>query len=257
MIQNKTIPMIKKIIDAGNIDKKLIDSLKNDQRKGVQQLWKSYEKKRRKQQQLEKQYEKMCHYERLHYKNGLINIAGIDEAGRGPLAGPVVAAAVILPEEFQLLGLTDSKQLNERERNEFYKIIKEKSVCYNIAIVDNKEIDQINILEATKKAMRSALATLTVSIDHVLIDAVNLDPLPYSSDIIVKGDEKSVTIAAASILAKVTRDQLMEKIHNKYPMYHFDSNKGYGTKMHLESLRKYGITPYHRKSFAPVQKAMK
>lgn len=256
-MKDKTINHIKEMLDSENFDKKLFEMLKSDHRKGVQQLVKTYENKQKRKQQLEEQYTKICSFERQLYTKGLTNIVGIDEAGRGPLAGPVVAAAVILPENFKLLGLTDSKKLSAKERNEFYHIIKKEAISYHVSMISNEEIDQINILEATKKAMRTALATLTVNIDHVLIDAVNLDPLPYPSDVIIKGDETSVSIAAASILAKVTRDQFMDKIHHQYPMYGFNSHKGYGTKLHIESLKKYGISPYHRKSFSPVQSAMK
>lgn len=257
LMRQKTIQTIKEIIDAGNIDQVFLDRLKNDQRKGVQKLLQTYEKRLQKQELLEEQYEEITSIERQLYTNGLTNIVGIDEAGRGPLAGPVVAAAVVLPKDFKLLGLTDSKQLNEHERNKFYKVIKKEAICYSIALVDNEDIDRINILNATKKAMRSALSQLTVPIDHVLIDAVNIDPLPYTSDVIIKGDQKSISIAAASILAKVKRDKVMREIHREYPMYQFNNHKGYGTNFHLESLKKYGISPYHRKSFAPVQKVMK
>lgn len=256
-MKGKTIANIKDILDSGNVDEEILIKLKSDQRKGVQKLIKSYKNKQRKLRLLEKQYDQICSIERSLYEQGLTNIAGIDEAGRGPLAGPVVAAAVVLPKDFKLLGLTDSKQLSERSRNEFYEIIKSDAIAYSVSIIGNQTIDQINIFAATQKAMRSALAKLNVTIDHVLIDAVNLDPLPYPSDVLIKGDQKSVSIAAASILAKVTRDQFMMEIHEQYPMYHFNTHKGYGTKRHIEKLRKYGVTPFHRKSFAPVRNAIK
>ncbi len=198
----------------------------------------------------------MCTYERRYRSMGKRLIAGIDEAGRGPLAGPVVAAAVILPDNFKLLGLNDSKQLNKSKREEYYQIIVEQAISYGISIVENDVIDDINIYEATKLAMKQALNKLEPKADYVLIDAVELNNLPCSSESIVKGDAKSVSIAAASILAKVTRDSVMRTIHEQYPMYDFQSNMGYGTKVHMEKLKKFGASPYHRKTFAPVKETI-
>ncbi|SFB20590.1 RNase HII [Lentibacillus halodurans] len=175
---------------------------------------------------------------------------------RGPLAGPVVAAAVILPREFKLLGLNDSKQLNEETRNEYFTIIKNEAVSYGISMIDNQKIDQVNIYEATKLAMYNAIWQLNPAPDHILIDAVSLDQLSCTSESITKGDQESISIAAASILAKVTRDNLMKEIHKDYPAYGFASNMGYGTKQHLDTLTEQGVSPYHRKSFSPVHKAV-
>ncbi|MUK89932.1 ribonuclease HII [Ornithinibacillus sp. L9] len=249
----KSIATLKTLFHEGNIDDHLLNELKKDERKGVQQLIKNYEKQKLKKLALEKTYEEMRTFEKKNYARGCKNIAGIDEAGRGPLAGPVVAAAVILPPNFKLLGLNDSKLLNETERNEFFDIIKKEAVSYAISIISNEEIDKINILEATKLAMRNAISEMSPQPDHVLIDAVELNGISCTTEAIIKGDAKSISIAAASILAKVTRDRLMKDIHNEYPMYEFRTNMGYGTKHHMENLKKHGISPYHRKSFAPVR----
>ncbi len=176
-------------------------------------------------------------------------IAGVDEVGRGPLAGPVVTAAVILPEDFSILGVNDSKKLSEKRRNELFDQIKDKAICYSIGIRDNNEIDRINILEATKEAMLEAVRNLAVKPDHVLIDALTLKDLDIPQTGIIKGDANSVSIAAASILAKVTRDRMMVAYHDEYPDYAFDKNKGYGTKAHYEGLDKAGVSPIHRRSF--------
>ena len=188
------------------------------------------------------------------YKNGNLKgavkyIAGVDEVGRGPLAGPVVAAAVILPEDFDVLGVNDSKKLSEKRREELYDIILEKAVAYRIALRDNEVIDRINILEATKEAMNEAVTELAVRPDHVLIDALTLKDLDIPQTGIIKGDANSVSIAAASIIAKVTRDRMMVKYHEEYPQYAFDSNKGYGTKAHYAGIETAGICPIHRKTF--------
>lgn len=248
---------LKERIRTGNINEEFIEELKSDGRKGVQQLVASYARKKQKEKLLEENFSKMLYYENKNYEMGKHYIAGIDEAGRGPLAGPVVAAAVILPRDFTLLGLTDSKQLNEKKRNEFYEIITEKAVSYHVAIISSEEIDRINIFEATKKAMYTAVDQLTQQPDHILIDAVELNELNCTSEVIIKGDLKSISIAAASVLAKVTRDRFMHEIHTKYPVYHFDSNMGYGTKKHLEMLSEHGATPYHRQTFSPVRQVMK
>jgi ribonuclease HII len=249
----QSISEIKTLLFEEKLTETELALFKNDTRKGVQQLIAKYEKNELKRQALEKDFYEMCTYERNSRLVGKQMVAGIDEAGRGPLAGPVVAAAVILPEDFKLIGLNDSKQISETKRNEFFEFIKKNAISYRISVIDNQTIDRVNIFEATKLAMKEALIQLDPPADHVLIDAVRLDNLPCSSESIIKGDAKSISIAAASILAKVTRDQLMNKIHEEYPMYDFKSNMGYGTKYHMDALRKYGISPYHRKTFAPVR----
>lgn len=240
-------------MEKEKLQEKEIAALKKDKRKGVQLLVQSYEKKKEKERDLEERFQKMCHFERIGYVNGCQYIAGTDEAGRGPIAGPIVAAAVILPSNWKLLGLNDSKQLNEKTKNKFYSIITQEAVSYGVSIIPSQRIDELNIYEASKLAMRDAINQLQPAPDHVLIDAVKLPDLPYSSESIIKGDEKSISIAAASILAKVTRDRIMQQLHHEYPVYDFKSNMGYGTKHHLQSIKAHGISPYHRRSFAPIK----
>ena len=190
-------------------------------------------------------------YENELYEKGLEFIGGVDEVGRGPLIGSVVAACVVLPKGFVLEGLTDSKKLSEKKRDEYYNIIKEKAVAIGVGIVDEKRIDEINIYEATKVAMKAAIENTKVKLEHVLIDAMPLE-VDIDTTSIIKGDAKSISIAAASVIAKVTRDRMMYELDKKYPMYDLANNKGYGTKKHIEAIKKYGITKYHRLSFKPV-----
>lgn len=190
-------------------------------------------------------------YENELYDKGIKYIGGVDEVGRGPLIGSVVAACVVLPRDFVLEGLTDSKKLSEKKRDMFYDIIMSQAIAVGIGIVDEKKIDEINIYEATKVAMKEAIYNTNIKLEHVLIDAMPLDiDIPTTS--IIKGDSKSISIAAASVIAKVTRDRMMYELDKKYPMYELASNKGYGTKKHIEAIREYGITKYHRLSFKPV-----
>lgn len=199
----------------------------------------------------------MKYYENQLRDQGFHYIAGVDEVGRGPLAGPVVTAAVILPEDFDLLGVDDSKKLTEKKREELYGKILEKAVGYGIGIKDNRVIDEINILEATRLAMNEAIVNadkmlkerVGADIDFVLFDAMKIDDVNKPQMSLIKGDRKSVSIAAASIIAKVTRDRMMVEYHKTYPYYGFESNKGYGTAAHYEGLKSHGITPIHRVSF--------
>ena len=177
------------------------------------------------------------------------NICGIDEAGRGPLAGPVVAGAVILPRDAQILYLNDSKKLSATKREELFDEIKEKAVAVGTGIVSPQRIDEINILQATYEAMRMAIKELGIKPDILLNDAVTIPEVSVKQVPIIKGDAKSVSIAAASIIAKVTRDRIMQVYDKKYPEYGFASNKGYGAAMHIQALREYGATPIHRKTF--------
>lgn len=221
---------------------------------------------------LQEKLVRMKEYEEALYTEGFCYIAGIDEAGRGPLAGPVAAAAVILPRGFDLLGVDDSKKLSPKKREELFVEIKERAVAYGIGLVDHVTIDRINILEATKMAMKEALREAekgireqlgtpwrealqsgdrmrSCCIEHVLIDALLLKDVPIPQTAIIKGDAKSVSIAAASILAKVTRDHIMQQYDELYPGYAFASNKGYGTEAHYEGLREHGLCPIHRRTF--------
>lgn len=191
-------------------------------------------------------------YEKELRKNGIKLIAGVDEVGRGPLVGPVVTACVILPETFNLDGLTDSKKLTEKKRDFYYDEIMKQAVSVGVGIVSNEEIDKINIYEATKVAMKQAIDNCSIKPEHVLIDAMKLD-LDIPSTSIIKGDLLSISISAASVIAKVTRDRMMYELDKKYPMYDFKSNKGYPTKKHMEAIKEYGIIPEHRKSYGPVK----
>lgn len=191
-------------------------------------------------------------YEDELYKSGCKYIAGVDEVGRGPLIGPVVSACVVLKEGFIPEGLTDSKKLSEKKRDMFYDIIMENAIGIGIGVVDEKEIDKINIYEASKVSMIKAINNCKCNIDHVLIDAMKLD-LDIPSTSIIKGDAKSISIAAASVIAKVTRDKMMYELDKKYPMYGFASHKGYPTKKHIEALNKYGLIDGYRKTYGPVK----
>lgn len=223
-----------------------------DERKGVQKLLISLQKKWEKEAKLVEKLTVMKQYENDLYQQGYKFIAGVDEVGRGPLAGPVVAAAVILPEDFSVIGINDSKQLSEVKRETLFELIKQQAIAVGVGIIEHDVIDEVNIYEATKIAMRKALDELNPSPDFVLIDAM---PLKYMETelSLIKGDTKSISIAAASIIAKVTRDRLMKAYDVTYPGYDFANNMGYGTKKHLTGLDDIGVCPIHRLSFAPVK----
>ena len=213
--------------------------------------------KAERQKMLEEKLVAMQAYERNLRAQGIKFIGGVDEVGRGPLAGPVVTACVVLPEDFDVLGVDDSKKVSEKKREELFDKIRERALAVGIGICDNNVIDEINILEATKKAMTMAVLEADRqlrekglgSLEHILIDAVVLKDVEIPQTNIIKGDAKSLSIAAASIIAKVTRDRKMVEYHEQYPHYAFDRNKGYGTKAHYEGIESHGITPIHRKSF--------
>lgn len=185
----------------------------------------------------------------LKLQRGDMVICGVDEAGRGPLAGPVCAAAVILPEEFEIPGLNDSKQLADKKRRELFPVIKEQAIAYGIAMVDEKTIDEVNILNATFMAMKDAISQLSVEPDLALIDGNRVTDFGVEAMAVVKGDAKDASIAAASILAKVTRDMYMEEMDLKYPQYGFGVHKGYGTRRHYDAIREFGMCPIHRRTF--------
>lgn len=191
-------------------------------------------------------------YEKQEQAKGHFLIAGVDEVGRGPLVGPVVTACVILPENYTLDGLTDSKKLSIKKREMYFDIIMKDALSVSIGIKDEKVIDDINIYEATKLAMLEAINNSKIKPEHVLIDAMKLEDLTIPSTSIIKGDLKSITIAAASVIAKVTRDRMLIELDKKYPEYGFAKNAGYGTKQHIEAIEKYGIIDEHRKTFKPV-----
>ena len=206
---------------------------------------------------LAEKLETMQQYERELRAGGAQYIGGVDEVGRGPLAGPVVSACVVLPEDFDVLGVDDSKKLSEKKREELFDKILSKAIACGIGMCDNNIIDDINILNATKRAMTEAVENADKvlrgktgsGIDHLLIDALRLEAVDIPQTGIIKGDAKSISIAAASIVAKVTRDRMMQDYAKEYPYYAFESNKGYGTRAHYDGIAKYGITPIHRKTF--------
>lgn len=191
-------------------------------------------------------------YEKKYYNQGYNLIAGVDEVGRGPLVGPVVASAVILPKDYKLEGLTDSKKLSEKKRDYYYDIIMKDAISIGIGIIDNNIIDKVNIYEATKLAMKEAINNLNPKPEVVLTDAMKLD-IETPLEPIIKGDIKSITIAAASVIAKVTRDKMMYELDKKYPYYNFKNNKGYPTKDHIAAIEKHGIIKEHRKTYAPIK----
>ena len=193
-------------------------------------------------------------YEKELFERNINNVAGTDEAGRGPLYGPVVAACVVLPKNFKLEGLNDSKKLTEKKRNEYYEYLI-KNVTYGIGIVNNEEIDEINIYEASRKAMIKAIEEVRkqIKVEYVLTDAMPIE-LDIPVKPIIKGDAKSITIAAASVIAKVTRDKMMYEIDEKYPEYGFKNHKGYPTKKHIEAINQYGLIDGYRKTYGPIKK---
>lgn len=226
---------------------KLLAVYEADTRNGVQKLLTKIRKDREKLVAERARMEQMKHYEREYVSFGAI--CGIDEVGRGPLAGPVVACAVILPTDEEILYLNDSKQLSAKKREELYEVIREKAVSVGIGIIDHKRIDEINILQATYEAMRAAVAALDPQPDVLLNDAVTIPGLSMKQVPIIKGDAKSASIAAASIVAKVTRDRMMVEYDSIYPGYDFASNKGYGSAAHIAALKEKGPCEIHRRSF--------
>ena len=234
------------------LDHPLFEELILDGRAGVQAAISKRKRELQKQVDEDLRLEKMLAYEKELYAQGIDLIAGVDEVGRGPLAGPVVAAAVILPENCKIPGLNDSKKIPKSKHKEIYEAVLQNAVAIGIGVKDNHVIDQVNIYEATKLAMMEAIGQLEPQPQHLLIDAMKLDlPIPQTS--IIKGDANSLSIAAASIVAKVTRDQMMEEFDKEYPGYDFAQNAGYGTAKHLAGLDKLGVTPIHRRSFEPVK----
>lgn len=248
-----TIQQIRTHLQEGTFSEEMFSSWQEDHRTGVQKLLDAHRRKQVKEQELREQYDRMCSFENAYYAKGKKYIAGIDEAGRGPLAGPVVAAAVILPRDAYIAGLNDSKQLSEAKREFLYEQIIDNCIAYGVGIVTSQRIDEINIYQAAKQAMLEAVDELEYQPEHVLVDAMPLPELACTYESLIKGDQRSVSIAAASIIAKVTRDRMMKEADTTYPGYGFKDNMGYGTKQHLEALRKQGVTPLHRLSFAPVK----
>lgn len=230
----------------------IFQRIQQDERKGVQHLIHKWHRRMEQERQLQEKFNEMNAFENKWRAQGYNYIAGVDEVGRGPLAGPVVAAAVILPKDFFLPGIDDSKKLSEKKRNEYDEIIRREALAISVAMINEGEIDTINIYEATKKAMHAAIVSLTIKPEVLLIDAMKLDT-PFVVESIIKGDAKSVSIAAASIVAKVARDRFMVELSAKFPEYSFQNNMGYGTKEHIQAIQDHGITPFHRRSFAPIK----
>ena len=250
------MPTIKEIKERlatiDDLDHPLFEELILDGRAGVQAAISKRKRELQKQVDEDLRLEKMLAYEKELYTQGIDLIAGVDEVGRGPLAGPVVAAAVILPENCKIPGLNDSKKIPKSKHKEIYEAVLQNAIAIGIGVKDNQVIDQVNIYESTKLAMMEAIGQLDPQPQHLLIDAMKLDlPIPQTS--IIKGDANSLSIAAASIVAKVTRDQMMEEFDCEYPGYDFTQNAGYGTANHLAGLDKLGVTPIHRRSFEPVK----
>lgn len=250
------MPTIKEIKERlatiDRLDHPLFEELIADGRASVQAAISKRKRELQKQVEEDLRLEKMLAYEKELYAQGIQLIAGVDEVGRGPLAGPVVAAAVILPENCKIPGLNDSKKIPKSKHQTIYQAVLDQALSVGIGVKDNQVIDQVNIYEATKLAMLEAIQELDQQPQHLLIDAMKLD-LPISQTSIIKGDANSLSIAAASIVAKVTRDQMMAAYDQEYPGYDFGQNAGYGTSKHLEGLEKYGFTPIHRRSFEPIK----
>jgi ribonuclease HII len=254
-MSNYTIEELSNLLTKSTIDQKLIRKLKKDPRKGVIKLIEKWEKQEAMIKKQRDMLVEMTTYERELYEKGIDLIAGVDEVGRGPLAGPVVAAAVILPKDFDVLGINDSKQLSEEKREALFEIIQAQAISVGIGIIPPQQIDEVNIYQATKLAMKKAIMQLTTKPQYLLIDAMKLEiEIPQLS--ITKGDEKSVSIAASSIVAKVIRDGYMKRLGEEYPNYGFQKNMGYGTKEHLEAISTYGITKEHRLTFSPVKEGL-
>lgn len=251
-MKKQTIKEIKEALKGIDSENDYIKALRQDQRAGVQKALDQWDKRLAKKAQLIDAYHRQHHFENQAMDRGFHHIAGIDEVGRGPLAGPVVCAAVILDPNQPILGLKDSKKLSETKRLALYEEIYDKAKAVAVSQVSPEAIDDLNIYAATLKGMKEAVEGLVPQADYLLVDAMTIDTAT-AQESIIKGDAKSNSIAAASIIAKVTRDELMKEYSQTYPHYGFESNMGYGTKAHLEGLEKYGPTPIHRKSFEPVK----
>ena len=240
-MEKYTIDEIKHLLQQDIVEDSFLEKLREDSRSGVQRLIRQYDNK------IQKEYDEFQKFITM----------SIYEVGRGPLAGPVVAAAVILPADCWLFGIDDSKKLSEARRLYFYEEIKKYAMGIGIGICTSEEIDRLNIYEATKLAMERAIAQLPCQPQHLLLDAMNLPRVHIAQTSIIKGDAKSVSIAAASIVAKVTRDAYMKELGEKYPNYGFERHVGYGTKEHLQAIEEHGIIDEHRKSFEPIRSKQK
>lgn len=248
-LSNYTIKQVEALFAEQKITEEFLTLCRNDGRKAIGTLVRRYERQQQERQRVAELY----NYERQFWAKGCEFVAGVDEAGRGPLAGPVSVAAVILPHDLYLPKINDSKKLSAKVRDELYDEIMDKALAIKTALVDAKTIDRVNIYQATINGMYESIFGLAQEPQAVLIDAVKLDNLPMVSESIIKGDAKSASIAAASIIAKVNRDRLMDEYDKQYPEYGFAQHKGYGTAQHIEALKKYGPCPIHRLSFEPIR----
>lgn len=250
-MKDKSVKEINAIIDSISTDEylKYIDILKDDERKSVKNIAIKLAKKLDKIRAENERLELINTFENEGYEKGYTYIGGIDEAGRGPLAGPVVAAVVVFKPGTKIEGINDSKKLSEAKRDELFDIIRDQALDYGIGIVQREEIDEYNILNATYMAMKKAINCLKKTPDYLLVDAAHVPDVSIDQKSIIKGDSKSISIAAASILAKVTRDSIMYEYDKMYPEYEFASHKGYGTDQHYKAIREHGITTIHRRSF--------
>jgi len=248
-LANYTIKDIEGFFAEGNVNEEFLAACAVDKRKAVGRLVKRYERE----QQDRARVAEMYAFEHIAMDEGFELVAGVDEAGRGPLAGPVSVAAVILPRDLYLPKINDSKKISAKVREELFEEIQDKALAIGTALIDAQTIDRVNIYQATINGMYESIFMLKPQPQKVLIDAVKLDNLPMASESIIKGDARSASIAAASIIAKVTRDRLMDAYDKQYPEYGFAQHKGYGTAQHLEALKKYGPCPIHRMSFEPIR----
>ncbi len=249
----KTIKAIKEALAQEHTWQEWMTELEQDEREGVKKALQSWKRQQEKREKLQQEHEAKIQFDDAYRTYEGAYIAGTDEAGRGPLAGPVVTAAVILPAKCDaLLGLNDSKQLSLEKREQFMRLIEEHALASYIHFQSEKAIDTLNIYEATRQSMKASIEGLSIQPDFVLADAMTLDiAIPQES--VIKGDAKSLSIAAASILAKTARDHYMEQMDEKYPGYGFAKHAGYGTKQHLEAIQQLGVTPIHRKTFEPIK----
>ena len=243
---------VKDLLKA-NPSKELLSELKLDPRQGVQKLIASYFKEEEKLLKEKERFKKLLEFENKFYAEGASFICGVDEAGRGPLAGPLVIAAVILPKDCFINGLNDSKQISAKKRDELYEEILKIALDIEVNIVSISNIDELNIYRATQEGMEQVIKALRKNVNVVLVDAMPIHLENVKSVAIVHGDALSASIAAASIIAKVTRDRIMERIALVYPEYGFASHKGYGSALHMEAIRKFGVTCWHRRSYEPIK----
>lgn len=246
-----TTNQIKERLKGSDVSPLFLRGLAQDPRKSVQNLLNSYKRQQKKVAEIAEQYQKKCEYEEIYWHQNQF-VAGVDEVGRGCLAGPVVCAAVVLDPNNPIFGVDDSKKLNPKKRQQLADEIKDRALSYSVAVISVEMIDSVNILEASRYGMQKAVSKLDFVVQGLLIDAVKINST-IEQNVLIKGDARSASIGAASILAKVYRDELMDRYDSFYPEFHFKENKGYGTREHMRALKDYGTTPIHRQSFSPVR----